>query len=530
MADNLELNSGSGGATLATDDIGGVHHQKVKVEFGGDDSATQVTSGTPLPITGTVTANAGTGTMTVDGSGVTQPVSAASLPLPSGAATAAAQLPDGHNVTIDNAAGTNPVPTAPDDLISTNNSTTSLLGIDANFTGTGDDCSGYSSVTITLFADQNGATDGMKFQFSTDNTNWDDTYSFTMTASETRRFQFPVTARYFRLNYTNGGTGQGAFRVQTILHRTNVLTSIHRLVDDTDPDRSAQVVKAAIIAQAAGAGDFVPVQSTAGGNLKFSLEEVDAGVTVPVDGSGVTQPVSGSVTVSGTVTANAGTGTFTVDGSGVTQPISAAALPLPSGAATAANQLPDGHNVTIDNGAAGAAVNIQDGGNTITVDNGGTFAVQSTLQTGSNTIGKLAANSGVDIGDVDVTSQPARAAGTDNISAADQTDAIYNGTTSITPKFATIDEASSGDNQVVAAVAGKKIRVLSYVIVSSAANTCTWRDGTSPISGGMSLAANGGVSAPYNPLGHFETTANTTLNLNLSAAQSVDGHLTYIEV
>jgi len=31
-------------------------------------------------------------------------------------------------------------------------------------------------------------------------------------------------------------------------------------------------------------------------------------------------------------------------------------------------QLADGHNVTVDNGAAGAAVNIQDGGNTITVD------------------------------------------------------------------------------------------------------------------------------------------------------------------
>jgi hypothetical protein len=38
------------------------------------------------------------------------------------------------------------------------------------------------------------------------------------------------------------------------------------------------------------------------------------------------------------------------------------------------------------------------------VKNSGTFAVQSTLQTGSNAIGKLAANSGVDIGDVDVTS------------------------------------------------------------------------------------------------------------------------------
>lgn len=53
-----------------------------------------------------------------------------------------------------------------------------------------------------------------------------------------------------------------------------------------------------------------------------------------------------------------------------------------------------------------ADVTIADGGNDISVDNAGTFAVQSTLQTGSNAIGKLAANTGVDIGDVDVTSMP----------------------------------------------------------------------------------------------------------------------------
>lgn len=69
--------------------------------------------------------------------------------------------------------------------------------------------------------------------------------------------------------------------------------------------------------------------------------------------------------------------TVTVDGSGVTQPVSAASLPLPTGAATSALQLADGHNVTIDNASGGSAVNIQDGGNTITVDNGGTFAVQA---------------------------------------------------------------------------------------------------------------------------------------------------------
>ena len=41
---------------------------------------------------------------------------------------------------------------------------------------------------------------------------------------------------------------------------------------------------------------------------------------------------------------------------------------------------------------------------TIAVTNAGTFATQATLQAGSAAIGKLAANSGVDIGDVDVTS------------------------------------------------------------------------------------------------------------------------------
>ncbi|KKN30162.1 hypothetical protein LCGC14_0836760 [marine sediment metagenome] len=60
----------------------------------------------------------------------------------------------------------------------------------------------------------------------------------------------------------------------------------------------------------------------------FSNEQEILNQPITVDGSGVTQPVSG------TVTANAGSGTFTVDGSGVTQPISAASLPLPAGAAT----------------------------------------------------------------------------------------------------------------------------------------------------------------------------------------------------
>jgi hypothetical protein len=53
---------------------------------------------------------------------------------------------------------------------------------------------------------------------------------------------------------------------------------------------------------------------------------------VPVDGSGVTQPISGSVTVSGTVTASGPLTDTQLRATAV--PVSASALPLPSGAAT----------------------------------------------------------------------------------------------------------------------------------------------------------------------------------------------------
>lgn len=100
MVDNVGYTPGTG-ATIAADDVGGVLYQRVKPAFGVDNSAVDVSASNPLPVTGsmsitgsvavtgtfwqatqpvsgTVTANAGTGTFAV---------SAASLPLPTGAAT-----------------------------------------------------------------------------------------------------------------------------------------------------------------------------------------------------------------------------------------------------------------------------------------------------------------------------------------------------------------------------------------------------------------------------------------------------------
>lgn len=50
MADNTLLNTGTGGDVIASDDIAGVKHQMVKIEFGALDTATLVSSTNPLPV------------------------------------------------------------------------------------------------------------------------------------------------------------------------------------------------------------------------------------------------------------------------------------------------------------------------------------------------------------------------------------------------------------------------------------------------------------------------------------------------
>jgi hypothetical protein len=52
MADNVELNPGTGGPLAATDDVGGVHFQRVKLDIGGDGLSSPVVGA--LPVSGSV--------------------------------------------------------------------------------------------------------------------------------------------------------------------------------------------------------------------------------------------------------------------------------------------------------------------------------------------------------------------------------------------------------------------------------------------------------------------------------------------
>lgn len=87
----------------------------------------------------------------------------------------------------------------------------------------------------------------------------------------------------------------------------------------------------------------------------------------------------------------------------------------------------------------------------------------------------------------------------------------------------------AGDTTVVAATAGKKIRVLSYYIRQSAAGTLRFESATSgtALTGVMvTTTADLVCQGDYNPAGHFETVAGELLNLEQGTAAGM-GHLTY---
>lgn len=97
-------------------------------------------------------------------------------------------------------------------------------------------------------------------------------------------------------------------------------------------------------------------------------------------------------------------------------------------------------------------------------------------------------------------------------------------------KFAKIAAASSGANEVVAAVTGKKIRVLGYLLSSAGTVNAKWQSASTDLTGLHYTVANVQVPVAFSPVGHFETASGEALNLNLSGAVAVGGYLVYVEV
>lgn len=95
-----------------------------------------------------------------------------------------------------------------------------------------------------------------------------------------------------------------------------------------------------------------------------------------------------------------------------------------------------------------------------------------------------------------------------------------------------ISASSSGDNAILAALTSpsRRIRLVAVALTAAGAVNVKWKSGASTdLSSAMVLAASGdGFVLPFNPAGWVETAAGEALNLNLSGAVAVTGHVTVV--
>ena len=89
---------------------------------------------------------------------------------------------------------------------------------------------------------------------------------------------------------------------------------------------------------------------------------------------------------------------------------------------------------------------------------------------------------------------------------------------------ASISFATTGDNIIIAAVAGQIIQVYRIFFITTTAITLTFKDGASnALTGALPLAANGAITLDHSGDPWFVTTAGNAFILNQSGTSQVSG-------
>ena len=421
MADNVTLDPGADGATIATDDVGGFHYQRVKLDGGGD--------GASVPVLATTTAPAGTA---------------------AGLATRPILRKSGAILST--------TPLAGDGVLS-------QAWQDAN-------ADGAVFVAAVARADVASATNGFVIQETDDDSdaNFTRTVAQTSVSGDTTTFIYgAIRGRKWRVQYTNGAGAQASFKITTT--------------------------------------------AASWESLRDALPTLVSG-RLPVDGSGVTQPVS------------------------------ATSLPLPTGAATAAKQDTEIASLASIDGKITA------------VNTGAVVVSGSSLPTGAATEATLASMlTALQIMDDwdesdrakvnTIAGQVGVQGGAGTVTALTQrvalaTDAnTIQGTVSATPlvsgktiKRAVVSLTADGD--VVAAVTDKKIRVLHYAIQSKADSiVIQLKDGSggSAVTAAWKLNDREGVSGPAVTPPHclWIGSTNTALYLDMTGTGTVVAEVSYYD-
>lgn len=106
--------------------------------------------------------------------------------------------------------------------VSTINSTNTPILSGATFTGEWESVEKYGSFMVSLKSDVSGT---LYIEFSPDGVNADSILTYDITAETNEVHRVSVSKQYARVRYTNNGTNQIYFRLQTIFGHQNLLTS-----------------------------------------------------------------------------------------------------------------------------------------------------------------------------------------------------------------------------------------------------------------------------------------------------------------
>lgn len=410
MADNTELATGSGGDVIRTDDNAGVKTPVSKIELGIDGAFDGFVAATnPMPVGGN-TVKDGTGTaysLLVDADGHLQ-VDTVATALPTGASTAANQATANAALAaiqvaaelLDDAVYTDGTGTPSKALAVAGTDGTNAQILSVNASGHVNIADGGNVITVdgtvTANAGTNLNTSALALETGGNLAAAATSLAVIDDWDETNRCAVNLIASQVGITAGAGAVATNTPRVTlasddpavallgTIDSGTGSIVTAVQLLDDCvyadDADWTDSTSKHLLVGgvyqsvqQTITDGDVGPLQVDANGNVKVNVVAGSATNTEYTEDAASAGGEAGPLVLG--VRRDADTSPVSTDG--------------------------DFHTLVF-NSAGALKVEVFDSGDSHTVDNAGTFAVQvdAALPAGTNAIGKLAANDGVDIGDV----------------------------------------------------------------------------------------------------------------------------------
>jgi hypothetical protein len=441
MADNFAFTPGVG-STGAADDIDGVLYPRVKITLGANNSSDgDVNTANPMPVTGTVTAN-----LSATDNAVLDSIDGKITAVNTGAVTVAASaLPTGASTAA--------------------NQTTIIGHVD-----------GIETLLGTIDADTSKIPAlGQALEAAS--------VPVVLPAGQLTTLTPPAAIT---------GFATSAKQDTLIGHVDGVETLLGTIDADTSALAGAVAgteVQVDVVSSALPTGASTAAKQPALGTAGTASTDV-----ISVQGIASMTPLvvdlgaNNDVTVTGSVTADLGanndvTVTGTVD-LGATDNAVLDAIAADGDAIQTVLGTIDGDTSTLAGAVSGTEMQVD---------------VVGALPAGTNAIGKLAANSGVDIGDVDVLSLPALPAGTNTIGKVAPNEYELAGNTTHVKKYYTNTGAAT-DGIIWSPAAGKRWYVTDIFIQVSAAATVTLEDDLTAGDSAIwkaELAANSGWSHSF---------------------------------